>query len=91
MSQPVSPAVRRAAILQRAAAVSLACAVVFAVVVTVLGGRVSWPLWLLFAGIGVQIASNFVRRSRPRASEALVLAGAILSLAADAALIVLRP
>jgi hypothetical protein len=91
MTKPLSPTARKSRLLRRLGAACLAVAWVGGIVAAVLGVRISWPSWLLLVAASGAAASDVLRPTRPKASDYLVLAMGILSIAAVIGLVVTRP
>jgi len=91
MTNPSAPAARKSQTLFRWSAACLAGSAIVTIVATALGVRIWLPLWLILVANGAGLASDLVRPTRPRVSEYLVLAMAMLSIAAVIVLVVTHP
>ena len=83
-----SPAASRLRKLQLAGASCLAASAVLTIVATLIGGRISWPLWLMLGAAAMQTACSVVRRTRPIVSDSLAVVGVILSVGAVVSIVV---
>jgi len=91
MTKPSAPVARRSRTLRWWSGAFLAGSAILAIVGTVLGGRIAWPLSLIVVAGCAGFASDLVRPTRPRVSGYLVFVMAVLSIAAVIVLVVTRP
>lgn len=61
------------------------------IVAVALGMAVAWPNWLMLVAASGLLVSNVLRSTRPRASDYLVVAMAVLSVAAIIGIVAARP